>query len=935
MEEIKYVGETLWIGQVGHVAIVACFVAAIGAAIAYFLSTRGDNEAQQQSWKKLGRSFYIVHGLALITTMALIFYAMYNQMYEYAYVYEHVSDDLPMKYILSAFWEGQEGSFMLWMIWHVVLGYILLYRKDEFEGPVMFVIAAVEICISSMLLGVFVDLGGEEMYKLGSNPTALIRETMAIPLFSNADYLSLIKGNGLNPLLQNYWMTIHPPTVFLGFATTTIPFAYAIAGLWTGKHNAWLRPGLKWGLFSAGILGVGIFMGALWAYEALSFGGYWSWDPVENTSFVPWVILVAGIHTNLIANNTGRAIKSTYAFYLAGFLLIVYSTLLTRSGILGDTSAHAFTEMGLEWQLTFFLAVFLLGAVGLYFYKRKTIPTIKKEESGYSKEFWMNIGALVLLISSILIDGSSSLPVYNTIRSYFDEGFIGNVISDPVDHYNRYQLWVAILVSVLSGIAVWLRYKEQRSGNRLNNVWTRIAVHIVVAAVATYLLTRYWAIPSWPLLTFTFAGIFGVTTNTDFLVKGFGKNKKILASAVSHIGFGLMLIGLIGSGVNKFNLNNPFVFKGVLAEGNEEEVVILNKERPLLVRGHLLTYESDTLIDRMRTYTIKFQRVDKELNILDSFYIHPNTVYSNDFSNVAAYNPDIAHYWDKDVWACIRGLPPTIQDSKAAKEFEDTLKYQTISPIVGEVVPINEETSLRLNGINFDPLHPEYAMHDSDFGLELDFELLQNDEVVHKGNSAIGIEGSLVYKYPDNDLESQIRIRPSENIFDQFIKPDDELAYKEYNIKLGETITLPTGSTVKFANFSKEVEHENYIREEGDIAVAPELEVRSSNYLHILKPAYIIRDSRPMSLKEFIPETGMHIRVSNINPRSEEFTLKIAEEPLDYNLPIPIEIATNIPRTDYILLQATVFPGINYFWFGATIMVLGLLIGWAFKRYAK
>jgi cytochrome c-type biogenesis protein CcmF len=128
---------------------------------------------------------------------------------------------------------------------------------------------------------------------------------MDAPIFSNADYLNLIKGTGLNPLLQNYWMTIHPPTLFLGFASTSIPFAFAMAGFMHKDHKGWLKPVLPWALFSGMILGTGILMGGAWAYEALSFGGYWAWDPVENMSLVPWLILIAGIHTNLIARNTG------------------------------------------------------------------------------------------------------------------------------------------------------------------------------------------------------------------------------------------------------------------------------------------------------------------------------------------------------------------------------------------------------------------------------------------------------------------------------------------------------------------------------------------------------------------------------------------------------------------------------------------------------
>jgi cytochrome c-type biogenesis protein CcmF len=126
---------------------------------------------------------------------------------------------------------------------------------------------------------------------------------MRAPIFSQADYLSIPQmqdGQGLNALLQNYWMVIHPPVLFLGFSSTVVPFAYAIAGLWKRDFGGWTRVALPWTLFSACVLGTGVMMGAAWAYEALSFGGYWGWDPVENASMVPWLVMIAGLHTQVI-----------------------------------------------------------------------------------------------------------------------------------------------------------------------------------------------------------------------------------------------------------------------------------------------------------------------------------------------------------------------------------------------------------------------------------------------------------------------------------------------------------------------------------------------------------------------------------------------------------------------------------------------------------
>src|SRR5205085_7221679 len=145
-------------------------------------------------------------------------------------------------------------------------------------------------------------------------------------------------GSGLNQLLQNYWMVIHPPVLFLGFASTIVPFSFAIAGLWKKNFSGWTRVALPWTLFSCAILGTGIMLGAMWAYESLTFGGYWAWDPVENASLVPWMVLVAGIHTLLIYKHSGHSLRTTHLFFIIAFGLVLYSTFLTRSGILGETS---------------------------------------------------------------------------------------------------------------------------------------------------------------------------------------------------------------------------------------------------------------------------------------------------------------------------------------------------------------------------------------------------------------------------------------------------------------------------------------------------------------------------------------------------------------------------------------------------------------------
>ena len=218
-----------------------------------------------------------------------------------------------------------------------------------------------------MLVGIYI---GEA--KLGSSPFTLTRNEIAAPIFQRANYLSLIKdGVGLNILLRNYWMVIHPSILFLGFALTIVPFAYAYAGIQQKKFGEWVAPALPWALGCAAILGTGIMMGGKWAYESLSFGGFWAWDPVENASLVPWLILIAGMHTMVIYKATKQSLKPSYFFIFLSFGFILYSTFLTRTGVLGDTSVHAFTEAGKGFNIifgVFFVAFLIPSLIMLFFY---------------------------------------------------------------------------------------------------------------------------------------------------------------------------------------------------------------------------------------------------------------------------------------------------------------------------------------------------------------------------------------------------------------------------------------------------------------------------------------------------------------------------------------------------------------------------------------
>ncbi|MGB1241684.1 MAG: cytochrome c biogenesis protein CcsA, partial [Chitinophagales bacterium] len=453
--DIQYIGEWTWAEQLGQLFAITAMVAALVSAIGFFTASQweGRDLQKSESWKKLARRSFYVNFVSVLGIITVMFLIILNHRFEFKYVWQHSSLDLPVYYMISCFWEGQEGSFLLWAFWVAVLGLVLIATARKWEVPVMTFMTLMQIFLAAMLLGIYF-FG----YKIGSDPFTLLRDDPTnanAPIFMRANYLEFIKdGTGLNPLLQNYWMVIHPPTLFLGFAGCLVPFAFVMAGLWKRDFGKdWIQPTLKWSLFAAAVLGTGVLMGGAWAYEALSFGGFWAWDPVENASLVPWITLIAGLHTLLAFKNTGHALKATAIFLTLTLWLVLYSTFLTRSGILGDTSVHSFTDLGMSGQLLTFMLSFIFISTYLILTRWNDMPAPKKEESAYSREFWMFVGALVMAMLAVLVTVDTSWPVINKLFG------TNRVITEPIPHYNRYSVWFGIFIALFSALVQYFRYK--------------------------------------------------------------------------------------------------------------------------------------------------------------------------------------------------------------------------------------------------------------------------------------------------------------------------------------------------------------------------------------------------------------------------------------------------------------------------------------------
>ena len=940
---MEYIGEHLLPGKLGHLAIFLAFSAAFLSALAYYFGTRRRDTPEAANWKNIGRGAFLVHGLSVFSIIGIIFFLMINRYYEYQYVQAHTSDDLAFRYIFSAFWEGQEGSFLLWMFWHVVLGVVLMRTAGKWESPVMSTLSLVQVFLMSMILGVYIGWG-DDPARIGSNPLMLLRNLVEAPIFNSADYLNLVQGNGLNPLLQNYWMTIHPPTLFLGFASTVVPFCFAVAGLWLRDHRDWMKPALKWALFSGAILGLGILMGGAWAYEALTFGGYWAWDPVENMSLVPWLMMVAGIHANLVGRNSGYSIKSAYIFYILSFLLVLYSTFLTRSGILGETSVHAFTEMGLEWQLIIFMAAFLGISIYLLISRNKGIPVPEKEEATASREFWMFIGALVLLFSSVLISGSTSLPVFNKIVTFFNPDFKPMVITDQVPHYNKYQLWIGVLIGLLSGAAQFMRYREPNwpKYNRKFLLHAGLSLGLSVALTALSLL--WIQAKAWQYWLLLLAGWFAIISNLDFLITFIRGKMKLAASAFSHLGFGVMLIGILASGLNKqYISSNPFLMDGII-EGAEEDAakknIMLFKGVPMPMSGYQVTYVGDTIEGFTRTYTVNLKKQDADGKVSEEFNLHPNILYDKGFTKIAAYNPYTKRYVNKDIFTHITGLPEVEMDAEARKNREKNLNYKPVDLYPGAGFEMLDTVNLRdrdtfdlrrvtltLEGVNFHPVHPEYDPKPGDIGLGARIRVTPAaGDTSYVVAPALVLRGQLAYTYPAQINELSMRIKLDESAIDRYIGIEGNLDFKEFRLKQGESAEF-NGMPFRFAGVDRKPQNPGYVKEENDIAVGGLLEVTGpEGKRYLAQPVYYIRGAQPMNIRDYIPELGLYARFVSIDPATETMTFMLAQREAGPEA-LPVDVATNSFRSDFIVFQAIIFPGINLFWIGSLLMLSGLGLG--------
>ncbi|MBW2602077.1 MAG: cytochrome c biogenesis protein CcsA, partial [Deltaproteobacteria bacterium] len=441
----------------------------------------------------------------------LLMRSILNHEFIYSYVTSYSSRDLPLLYLISSFWAGQEGSFLLWVLLGAWLGIVLIYKVKDMEPQVMVIYNLNNVFLMILLMK--------------QSPFKMLA-------FTPPD------GNGMNMLLQDPWMAIHPPVVFLGYAAFAIPFAYAMAALWRRDYDRWIKPALPWTVFAFISLGAGIIIGGYWAYKVLGWGGFWGWDPVENASLLPWLAGIALMHGMVLQKTRNKLRKTNFVLAVFSFILVIYCTFLTRSGVLADFSVHSFTDLGITGWLVLFMAVFIAISLYLLLTRAKEIPASGGEKNVhfFSREFGF-IAAMILLCLSTVVTGlGTSAPLITRV--------LEKASKVSTDFYVDTNLPLAILMVILLSFVPlmgWGKNNFSRLAPKL--VWALIGA-IVTGAVV--LLKGYPGIGV--LLLALFAGAVAAM-NLVLAIKLGRKKISISGSAVAHLGVGLMFLGIVASSI--------------------------------------------------------------------------------------------------------------------------------------------------------------------------------------------------------------------------------------------------------------------------------------------------------------------------------------------------------------------------------------------------
>jgi cytochrome c-type biogenesis protein CcmF len=455
------------VALVGTIALLAAY------AVAAWCVAAGVAGNARKSRRLVNSSVYGLYGFAALVGLAssLMIYAMVTHDFTIKYVAAVSDTSMETAYKITAFWGGLDGSLLFWVLVLALFSSVAIVanhrRHRDMIGYVVATIMVVQVFFISLLI-------------FTKNP------------FSTYLTMPPLDGKGLNPLLQNYWMVIHPPSLYVGFVAATIPFAFAIGALASGRlDDLWLGSVRVWMLICFGFLSLGLILGGRWAYEELGWGGYWAWDPVENAALMPWFTATAFLHSAIIQEQRGMMKRWNMVLVILTFFLTIFGTFMTRSGIV--QSVHAFGEDNvLALQFVAFLALILVVSLGLVVFRSNKLSSKMQFDSFVSREF-------AFLLNNWILLGCAFVVMFLTMLPTISEALDGSRMSVGIEYFNKIMSPLGLTLLLLSGAApllAWRKTTRQR-------LWHQFMVPTAVMALTIVALLVFF--PHTKVLTPIFA----------------------------------------------------------------------------------------------------------------------------------------------------------------------------------------------------------------------------------------------------------------------------------------------------------------------------------------------------------------------------------------------------------------------------------------------
>ncbi len=517
--------------EVGSLALLFGWVLAIygiGTALYGGWSRRRDFVASAEN------ATLAVWGMVLVAVATLL-HALVTSDFSLKYVAHYSSSTLPIQYKIAALWGGQAGSLLFWLLILTSMSAVVVLQNRERNRELMPYVNATLLVVALFFLSMV---------------------NFITPPFERLAFVPP-EGRDLNPLLQNYWMTIHPPSLYIGFVGCAIPFAFAIAALTTGRlDDIWIRTTRRWTLLAWFFLSLGNLFGAEWAYLVLGWGGYWAWDPVENAAFMPWLTCTAFLHSVMIQEKKNMLKVWNMVLVILTFLLTIFGTFLTRSGVI--SSVHSFTQSGLGPFFMSFLIFAGVGAFGLMFWRLRLLRSDNELDSLLSRE-------TAFLLNNLILVGICFAVFWGTVFPVISEWVRGVKITVGPPFFNKVNAPLGLILLFLTGLGPVIAWRRASWGNLKRNVLRPMAFGLAVGIGLFALgMRHYYALVSFSLCGFVIATVCmeffrGVRARQAMmgeaphvaLARLIGKNRRRYGGYIIHIGVVMMFLAFTGTSAFK------------------------------------------------------------------------------------------------------------------------------------------------------------------------------------------------------------------------------------------------------------------------------------------------------------------------------------------------------------------------------------------------